>query len=141
MNRAVPLLLGAAIAAALVKGKKRRRPKESAPRLSDGTPRAEVLFFQTEWCPACQKAKPAIKGIAKRYPNVVITDVDIEKEPARASAFSITSIPAFVALIDGKEVDRREGFRDATDLETFVEKVFAGPAIDGDEQRRAIEGE
>jgi len=141
MNRAVPLLLGAAVAAVLVGGKRRRRPIQSAPRLSDGTPRAQILFFQAQWCPACQKAKPAIKGIAKRYPNVIITDVDIEDEPERASAFSISSIPAFVALVDGKEVDRREGFKDATDLEDFVSEAFSEPAIGGNEQRQAITGE
>jgi thiol-disulfide isomerase/thioredoxin len=138
MKRVVPLLLGAAIAAFAVKGKKRRRPK-SAPRLPNGVPRAQILFFQAQWCPACQKARPVIKDIAKRYPNVVFTDVDIEEDPQRASAFSISSIPAFVALMDGKEVDRREGFKDASDLEGFVSEAFAESAVGGDESRKAIE--
>ncbi len=139
MNRTVPLLLGATVAAVLVRGKK-RRSKRSAPRLPNGA-RAQILFFQAEWCPACKKAKPAIKEIAKRYSNVAFIDVDIEKDPQRASAFSITSIPAFVALVDGEEVDRREGFKDASDLEAFVGAVFSEPEINGDEQQTAIEGE
>ncbi len=136
MNRAVPLLLGAAIAAVAV-GRKKRRSTMPAPKLPNGT-RAQILFFQAEWCPACKKAKPAIKDIAKRYSNVAFIDVDIEKDPQRASAFSITSTPAFVALVDGKEVDRREGFKDASDLEAFVSESFAEAAINGMSDQKAI---
>lgn len=139
MKRAGTLLFGAVVAAVLVKSRKPRVSSSSAaPKLSDGTPHAQILFFHTQWCPACKKAEPEIRGIAKRYPGIVFTHVDIEKDPEMASQFSISSIPAFIALIDGKEVDRREGFKDGTDLEAFVSSTFEGQSIESDE-RKALE--
>jgi thiol-disulfide isomerase/thioredoxin len=133
LKRVAPLLFGAIAAAILVRGG-RRRVSSTAPRLSDGTPRAQVLFFQASWCPACEKAKPEIRAIAKRHPSIVFTDVDIEKDPEMASRFSVSSIPTFVALIDGKEVDRREGFKNGTDLESFV-STFENGVIETADQK------
>lgn len=139
MSRAVPLLFGAVVAAVLVRSRKRRASSSSAaPKLSDGTPRAQILFFHTQWCPACEKAEPEIRNIAKRHPGIVFTHVDIEKDPEMASQFFISSIPAFIALVDGKEVDRREGFKDGTDLEAFVSNTFEGKPIESD-GRKALE--
>lgn len=128
MRRTIPLLFGVVLAAALVRPKKQKA--SSAPRLPDGTPRAQILFFHTPWCPACQKAKPELSKIAKRHPRIVFTYIDIEKDPQTASEFSVSSIPTFIALIDGKEVDRREGFKDGTDLETFVSDAMMDLAIE-----------
>lgn len=136
MKRVVPLLFGAVVATALVKSRKRRVSSSSdAPKLSDGTPRAQILFFHTQWCPACQKAEPELRNIAKQHPSIVFTHVDIEKDPEMASRFSISSIPTFVALIDGKEVDRREGFKSGADLETFVNETLENRSIDTDDQK------
>jgi thioredoxin-like negative regulator of GroEL len=52
-----------------------------------------------------------------------------------ASQFSVSSIPTFVALIDGKEVDRREGFKDGADLETFVSESMGHNAVETDEKK------
>lgn len=135
MKRVSLLLFGAVVAATLVKSRRRSSgSKDVAPRLPDGTPHAQILFFHTLWCPACQKAEPEIRAIAKRYPGIVFTHVDIEKDPQTASAFGISSIPAFVALIDGKEVDRREGFKDGTDLESFIQNALES-AIQTDEKK------
>lgn len=134
MRRAIPIAIGVALGAALMI-KPKRRSASSAPKLSDGTPRAQILFFHTKWCPACQKAKPELLNIAKRHPSIVFTHVDIEKDPEMASRFSVSSIPTFVALVDGKEVDRREGFKDRTDLESFVETALEPSQIENHEQK------
>lgn len=134
MNRIIPLALGAVTAVVLIRGR-RRRTVSAAPMLSDGTPRAQILFFHTSWCPACQKAEPELRNIAKRHPSIVFTYVDIEKDPETASQFSISSIPTFVALIDGKEVDRREGFKNGSDLETFVSETLEEQAIEANDQK------
>ncbi len=117
------VLLGAAIAYAVVRPK--RKDKDKILRLEDGTPRAQILFFHAQWCPACEKARPEIKKIQKRHPNILFTSIDIEKDPEAASTHHVTSLPTFIALIDGKEVDRREGFKEGTDLSDFVEATFS----------------
>ncbi len=114
------------------KRKPRRRSKSQVHKSSVAAPSAQFLFFYTPWCPHCESAQPEIEKVKARHPSIEFLDVDVEKDPAMASFYQIKSVPTFVALMNGKEVDRRQGFVNASQLEQMAEKIHsAGPPLVG----------
>ena len=112
--------------------RKPRRRRESPVHNSVAAPSAQFLFFYTSWCPHCESAKPEIEKVKARHPSIEFSDVDVEKDPAMASFYQIKSVPTFVALMNGKEVDRRQGFANASQLEQMAKKIqSAGPPLVG----------
>jgi thioredoxin len=69
-----------------------------------------LLDFYADWCGPCKMMAPVFSELEKEYNGKVeFKKVDVEAEGAMASQFQIESIPTFVILKDGKEVDRRRG--------------------------------
>lgn len=63
-----------------------------------------VLNFSATWCGPCKKVAPIVSRLKQQgYP---IRKIDVDREPELARRFGITSIPAFVVLVNGKEVER-----------------------------------
>ncbi|MBL4883444.1 MAG: trypsin-like peptidase domain-containing protein [Planctomycetaceae bacterium] len=65
---------------------------------------AVVYDFTAEWCGPCQKVNPIIHKLQRE--GLPIQQVDIDKNPSLAKQFKVSSIPAFVLVVDGKEVKR-----------------------------------
>jgi thioredoxin 1 len=71
----------------------------------------EVLDFYAEWCGPCQMMKPIFAELERQYQDKVkFTVIDVDKEPQRSSEMYVLSIPTYVIMKDGKEVDRLIGF-------------------------------
>lgn len=86
---------------------------------------AFVDFFAT-WCGPCQMAAPIIDKMADDYAgkaSIVKVDVDQAREPA--SKYGVMSIPTFIVLKDGQEVDRQIGFPGEAALKAMVDKALA----------------
>ncbi len=67
-----------------------------------------VLYdFTATWCGPCQQVAPIIHKLQRE--GLPIQQVDIDKYPKLAKKFRVTSIPAFVLVVDGKEVKRMLG--------------------------------
>lgn len=73
-----------------------------------------LLFFTADWCKYCQVAKHDLNNDAelietiKGY-DVIFLDYDVDKE--FVSGYNIKTIPTFIILKDGKQIDRKEGYR------------------------------
>lgn len=66
-----------------------------------------LLEFYGDNCPPCRQMAPAIDHLAAQ--GYAIRTVHIGREPDLASRFGVRSIPCFVMLVDGREVDRVVG--------------------------------
>ncbi len=70
----------------------------------------EIIDFYADWCGPCQIMKPIFEEIEPSYEGkVTFKKVDVEAEGEMAQKFGVMSIPTFVILKDGAEVDRRMG--------------------------------
>jgi thiol-disulfide isomerase/thioredoxin len=66
----------------------------------------EVLAFSAPWCSGCQKDKPQIADLRSR--GVTITEINIDERPDLAEKYGITSVPTYVVLENGVEVERTQ---------------------------------
>lgn len=70
----------------------------------------EIIDFYADWCGPCQIMKPIFEEIEPDYEGkITFKKVDVEAEGEMAQKFGVMSIPTFVILKDGEEVDRRMG--------------------------------
>ena len=72
-----------------------------------------LLDFYSDWCGPCQSMRPTVDVIARDYP---VRRVNIDDEPGLAAQFGVTSIPCFVVVENGREIDRVVGVTSAERL-------------------------
>jgi len=67
-----------------------------------------VLYdFSASWCGPCQQMKPIVHKLEREGFPVKV--VDIDQNPNLARQYNVSSIPAFVLVVNGKEVAREVG--------------------------------
>lgn len=71
------------------------------------TKRGEVLFFNASWCGPCRQMKPIVTAL--RNEGFRMRDVDVDKNRALATQYGINSVPTFVFVENGSEVNRFSG--------------------------------
>ena len=70
----------------------------------------ELIDFYADWCGPCKIMSPIFEELAEEYKGKIdLKKVDVEAEGEKAAKFGVMSIPTFVLLKDGKEVDRKIG--------------------------------
>lgn len=74
---------------------------------SASTGRGEVLFFNAKWCGPCRQMKPIVATMRRQ--GYRMRDIDVDKNKSLAQKYRISSIPTFVFLENGKEVNRFSG--------------------------------
>eukprot|EP00667_Euglena_gracilis_P027653 EG_transcript_34359 len=80
-----------------------------------------IDFFAT-WCGPCQMIAPVFKNLSAEFPNVKFLKVDADKAGPLAAKFGVSSIPHFVFLKNGQEVDKLIG-ANKTELKAKLEKL------------------
>lgn len=71
----------------------------------------EVLDFYADWCGPCQMMKPVFGELEKEYSDrVKFSVINVDEDQQKSAEFSVLSIPTYVFLKDGKEVDRIVGY-------------------------------
>ena len=83
--------------------------------------KTEVIDFWATWCGPCKLMNPILDEVEKEYPNLAITRVDIDSVKDMVEQYNIQSVPTYVILKDGKEVDRIIG---AKPKFAFLKRVF-----------------
>ena len=74
---------------------------------SDNPSPAVLLNFYSDWCGPCQSMKPIVDAFASA--GNAVERIDIDQQPSLARRYGVTSIPCFVAVVEGRETDRVVG--------------------------------
>lgn len=74
-------------------------------------------------CGVCHAVLPQVKNLLEDYPQVKLLEVDADKVPGVAGAFSVLTVPALLMFVDGKEMLRKARFVVMSELEREVAQI------------------
>ena len=80
-----------------------------------------LLDFYADWCGPCRTMEPVVSQlIAAGHP---IRRVNVGQDRQLAARYRVTSIPCYVLLVNGQEVDRLVGASGAGEIEALLAKA------------------
>lgn len=86
-----------------------------------------LLDFYGDRCPPCRAMDPVVQQLmAQGYP---VQKINVEQRPDVARSFGVTSIPCFVMLVEGREVDRAVGPQSPDRLLQMLQRAAPPPAV------------
>ena len=88
---------------------------------ADETFSGEVLDFSAGWCQPCQQMSPIVERLKRG--GMPIRKVDIEKYPSLTRGYRVQSIPTFVLVVNGQEVDRIVGATSEARLKGLIARI------------------
>ena len=77
-----------------------------------------IFYFTADWCQPCKKVKPVVEDMKKEGFQFQMVDADYEQ--LLVKQFKVSSIPTFILLKDGKEINRITGAKTRGELEDFI---------------------
>ena len=78
-----------------------------------------VYYFTADWCNPCKKTRPIVEEI-NRETHTKFQIIDVDSELELTKRFEIRSVPTFILLEDGKEINRITGAQNKNQLENFI---------------------
>jgi len=64
----------------------------------------ELVHFSAVWCQPCKQMQPVLDKFLSDNPDIIYTKYDADKDVSVFQEHAITGVPAFIAIVDGKEV-------------------------------------
>jgi thioredoxin 1 len=83
--------------------------------------KTEVIDFWATWCGPCKLMNPILDEVEQEYPDLILTKVDIDVDKEMVEKYGNQSVPTYIILKDGKEIDRIIG---AKPKFAFLQRVF-----------------
>jgi thiol-disulfide isomerase/thioredoxin len=84
-----------------------------------------LLDFRADWCGPCRSMDPVVQQLAAEgYP---VRQVNIDQQRDLAAKYHIGSIPCFVLVVDGHEIDRSVGASSGSTLMEMFRKAGYDP--------------
>ena len=79
-----------------------------------------IFYFTADWCAPCKRTKPIVEELNRESADVrfQIIDVDIEGELVRK--FEVKTVPTFIVIRDGQEINRATGPKTREQLEGLM---------------------
>jgi len=83
-----------------------------------------LIDFWAPWCGPCQMAAPILEKVSKEMGDKIkLVKMNVDENQQTASKFGIMSIPTFVFMKDGKEVERKTGVQNEEAIKGDIEKL------------------
>ena len=68
-----------------------------------------IIDFTARWCYPCQRIAPIFEQLKEENKEIQFHKVDVDEDTETTKHFEIESMPTFVAVMDGKEIERFSG--------------------------------
>jgi len=82
--------------------------------------KVSVFYFTADWCQPCKKVRPIVEELSKdMFPNT-FQIIDAEIEMALSKKFEIKSVPTFILIKNGEEINRITGLQTKEKLIEFI---------------------
>lgn len=80
-----------------------------------------LIDFWASWCGPCKMMSPVIDEIAEEMgDSIKVCKINIDEEQNLAVKYNVMSIPTFIVLKDGKEVDRSVGVQSKEEIKGML---------------------
>jgi len=81
----------------------------------------ELLDFYADWCGPCKVMEPVLEEAKNTLKDQVnIKEIDVDADLETSEKYGVMSIPTYIVLKDGQEVERMIG---AQPKDEFLEKI------------------
>ena len=79
-----------------------------------------VFYFTADWCQPCKNIRPIINEINRDKPGLKFHMIDADIEQELVQRFKIQSLPTFIIINQGKEIQRLTGSQTKEKLQEFL---------------------
>ena len=79
-----------------------------------------LVDFYADWCGPCKMMAPVVEKIASENADVKVRKINIDNEEELAIKYRVVSIPTFLVIKNGEEVNRIVGAVDKAELEEAI---------------------
>jgi thioredoxin 1 len=84
-----------------------------------------VVDFWAEWCGPCKQIGPSLEELSEEFEGKVkIVKVDVDSNPASATAVGVRGIPALFIFKDGQVVSNKTGAAPKAALQSWIEDAL-----------------
>jgi thioredoxin 1 len=84
-----------------------------------------LVDFSAEWCGPCKMMPPILKEVKDRLgESVTILKIDIDRNPAVASAYGIQSVPTLMVFREGEVKFRQSGVMQAAQIKNVLDGIL-----------------
>ena len=77
-----------------------------------------VFYFTADWCSPCKTTRPIVEEMKRE--GFEFQKIDVDYEQLLVNQFQVKSVPTFILLEDGKEINRITGAKTRAELENFI---------------------